>query len=237
MKNNCLFENASFLNEKTGFYQMLNRLGNNDRFLRTWSGANNYARFAALNDRNQKEIMKRVKNKPRIEENPNTKYISKELESRIQNVVNEIMPKAKKAVTDGIESLPKEYKDNDATITQTQVLSKIEVCPSIYGDSNVSKENPAIILLYTYWFDEDAFASNNNIFATEDDEDAIENYADKNEQKIKSKLSKIDNAVMKLFSAAHIKTYQEYIEGYELALGSFIYTTLNDMKKVLDAEE
>lgn len=236
MKNNCLFENASFLNEKTGFYQMFNRLGNNDRFLRTWSGANNYAKFAALNDRNQKEIMKRVKNKPRIEENPNSKYISKELESRIQNVVNEIMPKAKKAVTDGIESLPKEYKDNDATITQTQVLSKIEVWPSIYGNSSISKENPAIVFLYTYWFDGDIFASNNGISATDDDEDAVGNYIDKNEQRIKSKLSKIDNAVMKLFSAANIKTYQGYIDEY-LSLGSFVYTTLNDMKKVLDAEE
>ena len=166
MKNNCLFENASFLNEKTGFYQMLNRLGNNDRFLRTWSGANNYARFAALDDRNQKEIMKRVKNKPRIEENPNTKYISKELESKIQNIVNDIMPKAKKAVTDGIESLPKEYKDNDATITQTQVLNKIEVWPSIYGISSISKENPAIVLLYTYWFDEDAFSNKKLFFIT-----------------------------------------------------------------------
>lgn len=237
MKNNCLFENASFLNEKTGFYQMLNRLGNNDRFLRTWSGANNYARFAALDDRNQKEIMKRVKNKPRIEENPNTKYISKELESKIQNIVNDIMPKAKKAVTDGIESLPKEYKDNDATITQTQVLNKIEVWPSIYGISSISKENPAIVLLYTYWFDEDAFASNNGIFAKEDDEDAVYNYIDKNEQKIKSKLSKIDNAVMRLFSAEGIKTYQGYIDKYELSLGSFIYTTLNDVKKVLDTKE
>lgn len=237
MRNNCLFENASFLNEKTGFYQMLNRLGNNDRFLRTWSGANNYAKFAALNDKNQKEIVNRVKNKPRVEENPNTKYISKELESEIQNIVNGIMPKAKKAVIDGIESLPKEYKDNDATITQTQVLSKIEAWPSIYGISSISKENPAIVLLYTYWFDGDTFASNNGISAKEDDEDAVYNYIDKNEQKIKSKLSKIDNAVMRLFSAEGIKTYQGYIEKYELSLGSFIYTTLNDIKKVLDAKE
>ena len=227
-----LLENAQFLNEKSTFFQKLAKLGNNDRFMRTWSGANNYAKFAALNaDSRQKEIIRNAKRK---EEEEQYKYISKEMQNKILNIVGDTLSKAKKAVIDTIDQFPKEYKDNDALTEQTKVIDKLQITPIFYKDNSISEENPAIILLYTYWFDGVEFALNNGI---EDEDKAIENYIKKNEQQIRSKLDKIDSAAMRLFSAANIKTYKACIDKYYLDLGGFIYTTLNDMKKILDIEE
>lgn len=220
-----LLENVQFLNEKTTFFQKLAKLGSNDRFIRTWSSKSNQAKFAMLNH-DPNEIIAKFKSKSK--ENMNREFISKELEDELQKIVNALQSKISAVVEKDINQLPKEY--NKAVTDQTKVLRKIELYPTIHGNSLISKFNPAIALSFIYWFDSNDFASSNGI-----DENSVEEYINKNKSKIKSKLEKIDNDVIKLFSTSNIPLHHDIIED-DLSWGSFVYTTVNEAKKALNIE-
>lgn len=220
-----LLENAQFLNEKSTFFQRLANMNKNDKFSNMWLSGSNKAKFAML-DHDQSKITS--KSKP-SDKDMNRKFISEKMENELQKIVNALSSKISAVVENDINRLPKEY--NKAVTDQTKVLRKIEVYPTIHGNSSISKSNPAIALSFVYWFDGNEFASNNGI-----DDDSAEEYINKNKSKIMSKLEKIDNDVIKLFSSSNIPLHHDIVEDY-LSWGSFIYTTVDEAKKVLDTEE
>ena len=210
---NILFENASFLNEKTTFFQRLFGTKSNNQ----------------------------LKSKPKTgtvyitrDDTDITNHPSEEILKSIDEVLLPLKKKVYDLVNKNIKQLPSKYNGSITALESSYGTKNANFMFSYYhsDDDNltvkVSADNPGILLCNLFFFDGKKVIKN-----TPDIDHDYDDIYDWDVELTKS----ITDQVIKLFDSTKLKGYiHRYTDGWKWEWSDGLYITLYDAKKVLGIE-